>query len=260
MKKRIAFVTTCMGRLAHVKVASPYLMKDPEIDGKKVFWVFVDYDCPDKSGDWVEEQYKDRVHVVRAQAIEKFKEGGSVFNKPVALNSGAIEAIMKGADYLCFIDADTIVSDRLLSALQRTVSPDRFLIMTPNQEKRDLTGFLCLHKKHWLYLNGYDPQFAGWGAEDLDMRIRLFLRLGLGFDELSPDLAASIPHEDDLRVQHYADKDKDRSHIRNLHQLCQSVFRYTGKHILDVYDEIPTGALVRRLLGVDLSISPSTLR
>lgn len=249
MKHKFAFITTCMGRLLHIQRSFTRLAEDPRFGKATGQWLYVlvEFADPDNSGDWLERIHPERAHIVR---IEIQEEKSVSFNKPVCQNTGAMHAIEQGAEYLVFLDADTIVTPELLSYLDQNVSLDSFLVFRSLSEKRDLTGFLCVNKRHFVRVGGYDVNFQGWGAEDLEMRVRLFLKAGLSFGEISADLASSIPHEDQLRTKHYQEKNKDRSHDRNLSLLCGNIMQWTGKHILEHY-EGPQGTHIRRLLGIE---------
>ena len=272
-RKRFAFVMTCMSRLDHVKQSVPKLLENQAIDGKNNFLVFVDYYCPQHSGRWVAQNYGPRVHVIDMSRVSPLPPGAPppAFNKPTALNSGALFAVSElGADYLVFIDADTLATPGLLSYLFNYVSLGQFYIFAPSHKAhlRDLTGFLALHKRYFVRVNGYDVGFKGWGAEDLDMRVRLYLygktpsyepkgalkdphRYTLSWGEIPHILASSIPHEDDRRVANYEHKDKDDSHELNLNLLCNNIFNLLGFHPVDLH-ESPIGPSIRRLLGMEV--------
>lgn len=265
-----------MGRLEHVQQSVPRLMESaPFIDGEHNHFVFVDYYCPDGAGAWVKKHFGKRVHIVDL-AAEAPPEPGQipVFNKPIALNTGAVEALNSGAQYLVFLDADTLVTPQLVEFVTHHASMDRFLIFEPSFEFRDLTGFLVVHRRHFVKVNGYDGNFSGWGAEDLELRVKLFLRgntplgkpkailekpiYGLNWTEIPAELASSISHDDDLRVANYLEKDKDASHGVNLNLLCSNIYDWLGVHPKDLH-ETPLGPSIRRLLGMELIVNPKAL-
>jgi hypothetical protein len=252
--KKFCFITTVKGRLSHLRHCGEALMTDRRV-GKEWSWVVVDFACPEKSGDWVKERFGDRATVLYVPSPddpdlpEDYDPALVPFVKTIALNSGAVEARDMGAEYLVFLDADTVVSPAFLEELDRLASLDSFLIVEPRADKRDLTGFLCVHHRHFFRVGGFDTNFQGWGAEDLELRVKLHLLGKLPFHEL-PALAASVTHDDSLRTRFYEQKDKDESHTRNLNRLCANVFKWTGKHLLQHY-ETQDGHAIRRLLGVE---------
>jgi hypothetical protein len=239
-------------------------------------FVFVDYYCPDGSGSWVQAQGRDRVRVEMAALKSPLSDDRQpVFNKPEALNLGALAAIEQGAKYLVFLDADTLVTPQLISFIRGNASLERFMIFEPSLERRDLSGFLVVHRIHFLKVDGFDSEFKGWGAEDLEMRVKLLLRGGapigdpkailrnpkkylLRWTEMPSILAQSIPHDDERRVANYANKDKDSSHNLNLNRLCANVYNWLGTHPADLH-ETALGPYIRRLLGMELHTHHSSL-
>lgn len=263
----------CMGRLEHVQRSVPALLQSPEIDGVHNTLIFVDYHCPQQSGKWVKATFGNRVNVITVADLEMPVTAG-IFNKPIAHNTGAMQAIEWGADYLVFIDADTLATPALVQYLFHNLSIGQFLIFEPGMRWLDLTGFLAVHRRHFIKVNGFDAKFVGWGAEDLDLRLRLYLYASapngnprailksvthaLPWSEIPTILANSIPHEDDERVVHYEQKDKDESHRLNLNLLCASIYSKLGVHPLDLH-ESPIGIALRRLLGMELQVNPRSL-
>lgn len=249
---------TCKGRLNHVKQSVPRLQNVPLF--------FVDFFCPEQSGDWVS-QFPQATVIKAAELADQPQEH---FNKPLALNIGALAACDTKARYLVFLDADTLITPALLDFVHYHASPDRFMIFEPNVEKKDLSGFLVVQSRHFLKVGGFDQNFAGWGAEDLEFRLRLFLRAQapegqanlvdlLSWTEIPSELASCIPHSDELRVAQYHEKDKDKSHDLNLNLLCSNLYNWLGVHPLDLHDH-PVGASIRRLLGMDLRINPFAMK
>lgn len=264
-----------MGRLDHLKQSSAALLADPRIDGVHNHYMVVDYYCPDRCSDWAKTQYGRRVDVLDFAKHAPLDAGRkALFNKPLAYNSGAYEALLLGAQYLVFIDADTLVTPTLLNFIFAHASPDRFLIFEPNHgPQRDLTGFLVVHRRAFMKINGFDLRFQGWGAEDLELRVKLYLRgrapldrprqilqlpeLGMPWTEIPCDLASSIGHDDSRRTGHYAEKDKDVSHGKNLNLLCSNIYEWLGVHPVDLQGSSLSGR-IQRLLGMDLILNPKS--
>jgi len=226
-----------MGRLTHLRNTLPILLQG----GTKV--CIVDYSCPDHCGDWVESTYADdNVWVERI-------EGKEVFSKPEALNHGARAAVARyPGTFLLFVDADTITETRLWAWLRAALSsPDcngHFYYVEASEHGKDSTGVLFVQGEAFLRSGGYDERHVGWGAEDLDMRLRLFFKEKLGYAEMPADVVRSIAHDDPARVEHYEEKDKMASHARNLLILAKNVEEWTGGMNLH------NAAAAMRLLGV----------
>ena len=265
-----------MGRLDHLKQSAAALLADSRIDGVNNHYIVVDFYCPDRCGEWIQNKYKQRAHVLEFSKQVPLEPGRrALFQKPLAHNSGAYEALATyNAQYLVFLDADTIVSPTLLNFIFGHASPDRFLIFEPNHgPQRDLTGFLVVHRRAFMKVNGFDLRFQGWGAEDLELRVKLYLRgrapldrprqilqqpeLGMPWTEIPCDLASSLSHDDDRRTGNYREKDKDISHGKNLNLLCSNVFEWLGIHLIDLQGSA-LSSRIQRLLGMDLILNPKS--
>ena len=87
----ITFVTTCRGRLRHLRETLPTFVRQPD-----AAVVVVDYSCPEACGDWVEANFP-HVEVVRSPDSPRFELSR-------ARNLGAARV---RSPWICFIDADT---------------------------------------------------------------------------------------------------------------------------------------------------------
>ena len=153
-------VTTCKGRLEHLKFTLPYMlaMGDCEV-------IVVDYDCPDHAGDWVRATHPG-VRVVQV-ADRPF------FNLAHARNLG-IDAAR--APWLLMVDADVIVAAELLEVLRAQLQLGSYLL--PKDRPRQLMGFLAVGRAALEAVGGYDEAFQGYGSEDHDLIDRLVMAGG----------------------------------------------------------------------------------
>ena len=153
--------------------------------------VLVDASCPDGSGNWARTLNNRRLTVLY-KAVPHW-------NLAAVRNAGAKLAIKNGATHLIFLDADTIVQERFWSVIESKLDQDLFLIMLPSCIP-DLMGFIAVPTERFVQVGGYDPQFKEYGHEDLDLRLRLYLKTGR-FGNLEDGLLSAISHDDTLRVQ-----------------------------------------------------------
>jgi len=208
---RIAAVTTCKGRLEHLKQTLPRLMALPFDEV-----VVVDYDCPQGSGDWAEANCPG-VRVVRVTEAPSF-------HCARARNLGAAAT---RAPWLLFIDADVLVEPDVLSVVRPLLRPGKFSRAAPLA--KECWGTIFVSRADFDAVGGYDEVFRNWGGEDDDLvwSLKRIGRREVGFPGA---LVEPIPHSDALRTQHYADQDRFGSGRRNgVYSLIkQAVVRQVG--------------------------------
>ncbi len=118
---RIAFVTTCKGRLHHLKQTLPLLLAA----GPDQI-VVVDYACPDGTADWVKENYP-QIDVVRVT-----DDPGWCL--PRARNQGASQV---DSGWICFIDADIKIDPSWVVWMQSSLEAGYFYRAAPIEGARD---------------------------------------------------------------------------------------------------------------------------
>jgi N-terminal domain of galactosyltransferase len=235
-------ITTCKGRLAQLSLAlESWLSATPCL-------VLVVADgCPDISTGLQEGSLRNspvldpRVRIFWTGALNE-----DYFSKPRALNLGAKLA---STNDLLFLDSDTLVFSGFWDWYSRRLAEDALFIVPPSTERRDLTGVLGVSKREFEAVGGADTGFIGWGSEDLDLRLRLFLSRDLRVVHIPDGMLAAIPHDDGLRTRHYPDPDKLRSHEKNVQRLVDNAERITGKSMWALLEEPGVRALFGQGLG-----------
>lgn len=213
-------IVTCKGRLAFLRRSLPSVLRS--LPGS---YCLVDYDCPEGSGDWVASEYPEQV--ASGRVVVQRVRGSQHFHKADALNQGARRALAGGASHLCFLDADTLVLDGYWCWLAEHWEHTRFLTVALDGA-RSLFGVLALRASDFERAGGYDEWFRGWGNEDLELRLRLHLAYGLGYALIPARFLAAIPHGDELRTQHYLQKDKQASFDESWAYTVNKVVGWTG--------------------------------
>jgi glycosyltransferase involved in cell wall biosynthesis len=192
----ICFITTCMGRLAHLRetLGQATAQRDASC-------VVVDYSCPERCGEWVERSYP-QVRVVRPV-------GETRFQVAAARNLGAQAA---DAPWLCFFDADIVVDPFFAEAVRPMLQPGCYYVVNP--WTKGLTGMMVCSRADFDRAGGYDEVIQGWGCEDTDLYVRMGL-LGVKQRAFPAHLVRQLSHGDDVRVQFYDVKDMHLSHTIN---------------------------------------------
>jgi predicted glycosyltransferase involved in capsule biosynthesis len=177
----ISAITTCKGRLAHLKQSLPALMAT----GMEV--IVVDYDCPDHAGEWVTATWP-QARVVSVSDRPRF-------NLSAARNLGAAVA---SHEWLVFLDADVIVAPSFMTVVEPLLRGGVFLI--PEPRPPDLWGAIAVARRHFDAVGGYDEVFEGWGVEDVDFIERLLIG-GLQQAPFPGELLRAIEHGETERTR-----------------------------------------------------------
>lgn len=224
-------VMPCKGRLSFVKQTVPKLLAQP---GTRL--CVVDFSCPERVGDWIERTFSNEV--AQKRVVVERVSGKDHFNKSQAHNHGARRAIREGATWLCFLDADTLVEPGFWGHLEREARPGRFLVAGKYPDGTDvqcMTGLLLVEGKRFTDLGGFDESFHGWGGEDIELRLRLYLLGGLDFGFIPRELTHPIPHDDNLRSQFYGERNIIVSNHGNLQRTRQLIAGdWMGRLVRDV--------------------------
>ena len=240
-RSELCVVVTCMGRLSFVKHTAAALLEGAGTGS--LCYCLVDFSCPDQCGAWLESTYPQLI--ARGDARVVRVPDRAYFHKTAALNLGARAALEAGARTLCFSDADTLVLPAAVDAVAASVGPGRFLVIDRRPggaSVPSLTGLLGVAAADFRRAGGFDEAFEDWGAEDLEMRLRLHLVHGLDPVFLPADLFAPLDHGNWLRTRFHRERDIQRSAARNYAQLRALVRQWTGREL----EEMPETA--RRLL------------
>jgi GT2 family glycosyltransferase len=244
---RLAAVVTCKSRLAHLKETAPGVIR--ALTPRKGGYVLVDWGCPEGSGAWLAQTFpQPNVQVLRVE------ERG--FWKTRAQNMGASVAIKAGVPYLLFADADTILEPPFFDWLIPNLRPDTFFFIEPKKKTVDISGVIAVPSAAFQAAGGFDESFQKYGHEDLELRLRLWRKLGLGFRTFPGEFVGTtirgIPHTDAMRVQHYGEKDIQKSVADTLSQLGQAYSRYSPRQLhQDFHGQ--DGPIVKFLMGADAS-------
>jgi GT2 family glycosyltransferase len=187
MAPRLSIVTTCKGRLAHLRQSLPSFLAQP---GAEV--IVVDYDCPEGAAAFVEAEYPSaRVVKVHNQPH---------FNPSRARNLGGAQA---KTDWIAFVDADIVLQPNFLEAnAPNMAAPQSFFhYLKIDQETGSAFGTNLVKRADFAAIGGYDEILDGYGGDDQDFYFRLVM-LGLARKPLDHALLAKIiKHADTERVR-----------------------------------------------------------
>jgi glycosyltransferase involved in cell wall biosynthesis len=191
----LTYVTTCKGRLDHLRQTLPRVAAQPGVG-----IVVVDYDCPQQSGRWVSENFPD-AHVVRI-------ENAPGFSLPIARNAGGHAAV---TPWIAFFDADVLIGDGFFDEISRSIASGHYY--RPSPVTLQTWGSVICEREAFLKVGGYDTVYEGWGVEDDDF-YTLLRFAGIRAASVDGKGLSEIPHDDEMRTRFHSDG-KVRSHQRN---------------------------------------------
>lgn len=227
----ISFVTTCKGRLEHLRQTLPTMAAQPNAE-----CIVVDYDCPQGTANWVQANFP-AVRVVRVA-------DAPVFRKAHAANLGAALA---GAPWLCLIDADILVGKSFVSSILPQLNPGRYL--RPEPIGFGAYGSFVCARKDFEAAGGYDEAFDGVSYMDDDLYVRLAMA-GINAAGFAGVHFTPIDHDHELRTRHYEIKDRPLNHRINFYyaNIKHDLMRHTGGSNLPLEGRRAIYAEVKRVV------------
>lgn len=206
---RPVLVTTCMGRLSHLRQSLASWLEHTPYDIVVVTFAA----CPDQTKAKLTGECS-RVTCIELPTV--WERGQAVFNKPLAINQALKCLRVALRTRVVMIDADTLVTGPLGPLVEEHGT---MCVVRPAPETGELTGFLAADLYALALAGDYDEGMSGYGAEDLDMRTRLYLRSVTRLEVLGRPPLRSIAHDDELRTRHYANKDRLFTASSNLRRM-----------------------------------------
>ena len=191
---QVAFVITCKGRLDYLKRALPRVvaLQPAEI-------VVVDYDCPQRTAQWVQENYP-KVKIVRVL-------DAPIFNLSNARNLGAAAS---QSNWIFFSDADIIFDIEIKNWFSENKLRSLHFFRQKLVKSPEIsgTGGSCLVSRDAFELvGGYDDVITGWGFEDKDFYLRL-KQAKINESFFDKYYFFAITHSDDKRMEFNSIKEK----------------------------------------------------
>ena len=189
----LSIVTTCKGRLSHLRETLPRLAASNAAEV-----IVVDYDCPDGTHRWVMGNHPNviAVHV----------EDRPRFNISDARNIGLRRA---SQDFVLFIDADILLETQDISGIVNWADGSFWRnapIKSSDRSEKQLAGTCLVPRAVLAEIGAYDEAYVGYGGEDIDLYERLKAH-GLKERHFGEDAFSSIPHDNAMRTSNFALKD-----------------------------------------------------
>jgi GT2 family glycosyltransferase len=229
-------ITTCKGRLHHLKQTLPLLQQQ---DGMDI--IVVDYGCQDGTAEWV------RLNYPKIRVVEYNHDNG--FSPAKARNFGAGFA---KTPWLLFVDADIKVHDSLMGWAKKNLDNKNNFYLSPNMNGDFCGTFFCA-RESFTKVGGYDECFRGWGGEDTDLYHRL-TQSGMNQVRYNQKLFHVITHNDEERFRYtsHGQLENNRNNL-NLLNLLYCTIKYDIGAILGRQTSVLERQTIRKLVieGLD---------
>lgn len=198
---KVAFVTTCKGRVQHLRET---LVRNLH-DNSNALCVVLAYNCS--------ETVKFLSHFTQAIAggklvVYEYKEPVP-FAMAHAKNMAHRCALREGADILVNVDADNYVGKGFdhYVAEQFKTNPNAYLWSRMIKDgdgrlPRGISGRIAVSRIAFLMAGGYDERYSTHSPDDKDFNARLSL-LGFEGQEIDPCYLQAILHNDRMRYREY---------------------------------------------------------
>ena len=204
---KISFNITCMNRLHHIKQTLQQNIHDNFLS-EQVEFNLLDYNSTDGLERWVKQQG------------ELFDTGIFNYYKTITptyyhrTHSRNMAFRLSTGDIVCNLDADNYLGEGFAAyILNLFCMSDEKVFYTPRYSERDVIGRLCLWRKHFLSVNGYNEALPGYGLEDIELYYRLW-NSGIEQEFISENrFCKAIHHSHEERVSQ----------------------EYMGRHIIEMY-------------------------
>lgn len=209
----ISLITTCKGRLHHLRHTLPSMLAQVSPDPHEV--VVVDYECPDGTFDWCRSLNAARLVSVRVSAAS------DEFNRSHARNCGA--QVARGS-ILAFVDADmrlqpgwaATAADPIRCGMAQLVTVSHF-----GPDGWDRGGTCLVTASLFHEVRGYDESLRGWGVEDADFYQRCGAIAPCG--RFPAGLVLPIKHGHADRVRFHDQKDLGASSRENQERVWRRI-------------------------------------
>jgi hypothetical protein len=202
-KTRIAFCTTCKGRLQHLMQTIPANLKD-NASYRNLVFVVVDYGGQDKLAEFCSENYPEEVKSGRLVVYTYPSQ--EPFKMAHAKNMAHRLGMLEGADVLVNADADNFMGPDFAKYIAEMFEAERDVFlwarMIPGVLARGINGRIAVSAKAFLNAGGYDERFETWSRDDKDFNARL-RKLGYDGKEIDVRFLNAVRHTDKMRFREY---------------------------------------------------------
>lgn len=241
MNYKISFCTVCMNRLDHLKETLPKNIEDT-LPYHNFEFVVLDYNSNDGLEKWIQ---KYMTKYLKTGKLVYFKTTlPQYFRMSHSKNMVAKKAT---GDIICNVDADNFVGKGFANYINEKFFKKNniYLAVKKNFVSTDFYGRICVFKKDFLAVTGYDENMTEYGFEDFDFRNRLDM-LGLNVNYISnKKFFKAITHSVEKRIE-------KGSYVNNIEQILIQYINHYSSELLYLFKNgnyIKGKVLINRLVN-----------
>ncbi|MBB6503023.1 glycosyltransferase family 2 protein [Pedobacter cryoconitis] len=194
---KISFCTVCMNRLHHLKQTLPINL----INNENYFdleFIVLDYNSSDGLESYIKESMGSYLQSGRLVYYKTLSP--KYFNRSHSRN---LVFNLSNGNIICNIDADNFTGVNFAKYIndQFKTRNDIFLTTIGNSNSADVLGRICMKKKDFLEIKGYDERMTDYGFEDYDLVNRLEINgLKKVFINSNAEYLRAIKHGNEERL------------------------------------------------------------
>lgn len=202
----ISLCTTVKDRLAHLQQTFLRNMNDNE-NYRDCEFLLLNYSCPNpQTEEWVRRVLGS--YITSGRVNYYYYPNSLTFDRSHARN---LAFRVAQGDIICNIDADNFTGKSFVAYVSASLSFEDSFLCGP-VDGRGLAGRICVRRKDWESVGGFDERFKSYGYEDIDFTNRLSM-IGLTKKKITNEkFCKSIAHSSKLRMQHHLE-DRRRENI-----------------------------------------------
>jgi len=191
---RISFCTVCRNRLYHLKETILKNIEDNN-DYQNLEFILLDYNSDDGLWEYIKENLK--AHIETGRLVYYKTTEPRYFNRTHSRN---LAFRLATGDILCNLDADNFTGKGFAEFVNSNFINSDNIFLSATGFSNDVLGRICVIRKHFEFLKGFDETMVNYGFEDFDFINRLEL-LGVEQKQIKePSFLHAIKHSNAERI------------------------------------------------------------
>jgi len=198
---KISFCTVCMNRLHHLKLSLLKNIRDNE-DYPDVEFVLLDYNSTDGLEEYIMNTLQKYIKTGRLKYYKTLSP--KYFNRSHSRN---LAFKLATGEILCNVDADNYTGKGFAAYLANAFLENGATFLSPAKRGAtapgDVFGRICVARRHFYMVGGYDERMVNYGFEDFDLINRLELS-GLTCSAIDGSFLKALSHIEKERLANEA--------------------------------------------------------